>query len=573
MGLVERSLVPALVMLLGCAGGVSATPKLRLTAAAIGPVVVASGANGPQQAIDAYNVGDGALALTATANVTWISAAVGEAGNCALRPGQCTPIRMDLNTAGLAKGLHTGLVTISDPNAADAPQTVTVTVQVGGAVPDKMAFYVLPGGKEEQVIRAGNPLGVAASTESGGDWLSVPSEGGGSFRFNYNYRVVAKHLVEMGEGEYTGRLNVFNSRLEEENRQAPVTLKVTSGPILTAPGLVMLRLGEGSAAYPAALSLANRGGGSLEISAVRSAVEGDGNWLSAEVSGEGKGVKIKADPAGLPQGLYKGSIEVVSNAANSPYSVPVVLEVMAAGPPAIDYATVTNLASTDPDPVVAPGMLVKVRGTQITALEESAATEAPYPGSLGGVQVYVNGIEGAVMRAASDELWFQAPYDVEPGPALVQLVRDGQVGNFVEVTVVERAPRIEPAAVSPYASALLEDGVAAMPEAAGGRPAKAGDLLTIAMIGLGRTEPAVATGAAPAEPAANVPGPVLVSFGANLFSEGVVVQADSAQLIPGSPGRYAVKVTVPPDTATGDRVALTVTAGGVSSNRLYLAIQ
>ena len=46
---------------------------------------------------------------------------MGEAGQCSLRPGECWPIRMDLNTAGLANGLHTGLITISDPNAADAP--------------------------------------------------------------------------------------------------------------------------------------------------------------------------------------------------------------------------------------------------------------------------------------------------------------------------------------------------------------------------------------------------------------------------------------------------------------------
>ncbi len=561
------------MLLLGCAGSVSATPKLRLTAASIGPVVVATGANGPQQTVYAYNVGDGFLNLSAAANVPWISTSTGEAGNCGLRPGYCTPISLDLNTAGLAQGLHTGLVTISSPEAADAPQTVTVTVQVGGAVPDKMAFYIMPGGSEEQVIRAGNPLGVVPSTETGGDWLSVPSEGGGSFRFNYNYRVVARHLEGLEEGEYAGRLDVFNSRLEEENKQVPVTLKVTSGPILTAPSMLMLRLGEGSAAYSAPLSLANRGGGSLTISEVHCAAEDEGKWLSAEVSGEGRGVQFKADPAGLSQGIYKGSIEVVSDAANSPYSVPVVLEVMAAGPPQIDYETVTNLASTDPDPVVAPGMLVKVRGTQISAMEEATATEAPYPPSLGGVQVYVNGIEGAILHTAPDELWFQVPYEVEPGAALIQLVRDGQVGNFLEVTVVERAPRIEPAAVSPYAQALLEDGVPAMPEAAGGRPATAGDVLTISLIGLGRTEPPVATGTAPADPAADIPGPVFVSFGANLFDAGVVVEASSAQLIPGSPGRYAVKVTVPPDTVTGERVALSVTAGDVPSNRLYLAIQ
>lgn len=572
MGLVHRRLIPALVVLLGCAGSVSAAPKLRLTSASIGPVVVATGANGPQQAIDAYNVGDGSLALSAAANVGWITVAVGEAGKCSLRPGECWPVRMDLNTAGLAKGLHTGLITISDPNAADAPQTVTVTVQVGGAVPDKMSFHVLPGGSEEQVIRAGNPLGVTTSTEAGGEWLSVPAEGGGSFRFNYNYRVVARHLAGLAEGEYRGEVNVFNSRLEEENRKVPVTLKVTSGPILTAPQMVMLRLGEGSAAYSAPLALGNRGGGSLTVSEVKCTAEG-GEWLSAEVVNEGKSVRLKAKPEGLVKGLYKGSIEVASNAANSPWVVPVTLEIMASGAPAIDYATVTNLASVDPDPVVAPGMLVKVRGTQITAMEESTAAEAPYPPSLGGVQVFVNGIEGAILHAASDELWFQVPYNVDPGPALVQLLRDGQVGNFIEITVAERAPRIESAAVAPYAKALLEDGKTAMPEAAGGRPAKAGDVLSISLIGMGRTEPATATGTAPAEPAANVPGPVLVSFGANLFDEGVLVEAASAQLMPGSPGRYAVKVTVPPGTSTGDRIALSVTVGGVVSNRLYIAIQ
>ncbi len=538
----------------------------------MGPLAIATGSDASRQSIDAYNVGDGGLNLSAASNAAWVVPAVGEAGNCALRPGVCIPISMNFSTAGLSKGLHTALVTISDPNAADAPQTVTVTVQVGGAVPDRMTFHVLPGGSEEQVIKASNQLGIIPTTDSGGSWLSVPADGGGSFRFNYNYRVVARHIEGYPEGEYSGQLNVLNSRIGEENKLVPVTLKVTGGPILTADAQVLLRLAEGGAAYSTTITPGNRGGGSLQISELHPAAEG-GDWLSAEVVSDGKAILIKVQPAGLTAGTYQGTLEIVSNAANSPYSLPVLLDVMSAGMPTLDYATFTNTASTEPDPVVAPGMLVKVRGTQITALEETVSTEVPYPTVLAGSQVFVNGVESAVFHVAADQIWFQVPYEAEPGPALVQVMRDGQPGNFVEVTVVERAPHLEPASVSPYANARLDGGAVAMPAAAGGTPAKVGDTLTIYLIGLGRTDPTLPTGAAPVEPVAEIPVPAYVSFGANLFTEGLVVEASKPQVVPGAPGRYAVQVVVPEGVTTGDRVALSVTVAGYASDRLFLAIQ
>jgi uncharacterized protein (TIGR03437 family) len=119
----------------------------------------------------------------------------------------------------------------------------------------------------------------------------------------------------------------------------------------------------------------------------------------------------------------------------------------------------------------------------------------------------------------------------------------------------------------------LDGGAVAMPAAAGGTPAKAGDTLTIYLIGLGRTDPTLPTGAAPADPVAEIPVPAYVSFGANLFTEGIVVEASKPQVVPGAPGRYAVKVVVPEGVTTGDRVALSVTVAGYASDRLFLAIQ
>src|SRR5689334_200259 len=112
------------------AAALSAAPKLRLSASTIGPLVIAPGQNGTTQTIDAGNFGDGALVLTASSNVPWITASVGPSRACTLR-SICFPVQIALNTASLAKGKYTGTVTVSDPNAVDAPQTIVVMIQVG----------------------------------------------------------------------------------------------------------------------------------------------------------------------------------------------------------------------------------------------------------------------------------------------------------------------------------------------------------------------------------------------------------------------------------------------------------
>ena len=49
------------------------------------------------------------------------------------------PFRSSINTTGLPQGLSTGILTVKDPNAVDAPQTVTVTVRVGAVSVDVRA--------------------------------------------------------------------------------------------------------------------------------------------------------------------------------------------------------------------------------------------------------------------------------------------------------------------------------------------------------------------------------------------------------------------------------------------------
>src|ERR1019366_4178373 len=110
-----------------CAAGLSAAPRLRLVSSTVGPVSIAQGANGSAPAVEAYNAADGSLNLSLTSSVSWIAGSVGAQRACTSRSGTCTPLQFALNTTTLPAGTATGIVTVSDPNAVDAPQTITVT--------------------------------------------------------------------------------------------------------------------------------------------------------------------------------------------------------------------------------------------------------------------------------------------------------------------------------------------------------------------------------------------------------------------------------------------------------------
>ena len=112
-----------------------AAPQLRLSTSAIGPVYIAPGQNGITQTVEAANIGDGVLSLSVLANVPWIEATVGAARPCAMGKA-CLPVNVVLSTRELMPGLHTGTITLTDPNARDAPQTLTVSVQLGEINPD-----------------------------------------------------------------------------------------------------------------------------------------------------------------------------------------------------------------------------------------------------------------------------------------------------------------------------------------------------------------------------------------------------------------------------------------------------
>src|SRR5262249_44066540 len=111
--------------------------------------MVAAGQVGSPPALEAYNIGDNSLSLTATvsARAPCLSVSIGPPRACTLvqSSGPCTPLEFTADASALKPGTYIGEVTVSDPKAIDAPQSVLVTINVGGEPPFQIDQYINPG--------------------------------------------------------------------------------------------------------------------------------------------------------------------------------------------------------------------------------------------------------------------------------------------------------------------------------------------------------------------------------------------------------------------------------------------
>jgi uncharacterized protein (TIGR03437 family) len=556
----------------GCTFGM---PILRLETSVVGPVEIAVGVDGPDQVIEAYNVGTGQLDLTLSTPASWLAPAVGDAVPCTHRDGICLPITMVLNTAALERGTYTGIITITDPGAADTPQTIAVTVHMGGAVPDSADFLLPPNESTTALFfQTRNELETEVDTDSGGEWLSLVLDNHGSFPNLYPYQLRVRHLEGQTEGTYSGTVSVSGSDFPPDNKDVPVSLQITSEPIATLPSRVVLRAPAGTFEPQYTLSPGSRGLGDLAITQFQVSTQDGGNWLTAvRLEGLNDELLLSADTSGLLPGTYSGTLTLETNAINGPHQVPVELELLPQSGPAAEFEGVVN--NNGWDTPVARGGIASVYGEQFSYEDSQQGSELPLVRSLGGVQLFVNGIDAPLFYTSYRQVNFQMPFEIEPGTATVQLYRDGQPGNTVTVEVAERAPRLldhsVPSGFSGYAIVTLPDNsLVGIPD----RRARVGDVLVIWAIGLGPTTPAVATGepAPVQEPLARVEPAPQVVFG-NEYTGVVSVAPIYAGLAGGSVGLYQVNVVVPESVPLGNWVWLHLEDEGVISNSVGIAIE
>ncbi|MDX1983162.1 MAG: hypothetical protein SFV51_23015 [Bryobacteraceae bacterium] len=547
-----------------------AAPKLRLTSTTVGPVSATQGQNPPAQVVEAFNAGDGALALQFSSTATWVTASAGAARQCSQRAGSCIPVSFAFNSAALAAGTQTAVVTVNDPNALDAPQTVTVTIQVGGGVPNRVSLFVPPNGSDTEAPFSTNSNLVGnATTQSGGNWLTLTLDGTGSFRFVFPYRIRARHLEGMPEGTYNGQLAISGSSIPAENKTVPVTLQVTSQPIVRVfPDQVNFRVAQGASDQQAFVSAVNGGLGTLAVSGVSVTTSSGGEWLAAERAPGSNSIALTAKMANLNPGTYNATVSIASNGVNGAQTVPVRLDVVAQGPPVAAVEGVRNSGAFDVQ--VAPGGVAAIFGEQFLFEAPKSTTEVPLPTEIGGVRVLVNDRAAPLYFVSYNQINFQIPFETPPGEAVVRVERGGARGNAISVPVAERAPRIIRTGIGESGVIVTQDDGLAIP---GGPAARPGEAITIYCVGFGLTDANLASGAAApaAEPLARVRSVPRVVFG-NPFTTTTTADPFYIGLTPSLVGLYQVNVIVPPDVAQGD-IFVRLEGDGYESNRVIVPIR
>lgn len=214
--------------------------------------------------------------------------------------------------------------------------------------------------------------------------------------------------------------------------------------------------------------------------------------------------------------------------------------------PYFESAYVVNSASYAAG--LAPGAFSTVFGARLAGA--TAMASPPYPDTLAGVQVRINGAPVPVVFVSSRQINFLAPASLAPGTA--EIVVSNSLGTSQPVTVDVHAalPGIFYDVASGYGAILI----AGTADTTLTRPAAAGEYLEIYCTGLGGVDETSRTSL-----------PVTVGMG-QLRLEPVY-----AGLNPVFPGLYQVNVQVPAGL-TGEQT-LTLEAGGRSSNAVKVRVQ
>ncbi len=221
---------------------------------------------------------------------------------------------------------------------------------------------------------------------------------------------------------------------------------------------------------------------------------------------------------------------------------------------------------------LAPGGILSIFGRNLA--QTGAAERLPLPTELGGLKITAAGRDLPLFFVSPGQVNAQLPTELTSGTkvAVVATVKTGGSGNPVlavpeVITLAAAAPGIFSTTQDGKGQGVILDPLNRLVD---GRQttAAAGDVVVIYCTGLGATTPAVASGvASPGSPPAQVTPAPQVSIG------GRAATVQFAGLTPGLVALYQINVVVPAGVTAGTAVPVTVTAAGVTSNTVTMAIR
>lgn len=209
---------------------------------------------------------------------------------------------------------------------------------------------------------------------------------------------------------------------------------------------------------------------------------------------------------------------------------------------------VVNAASFSPFTAgVTNGEFVSLFGSNL-AQSSATATTVPFPKTLGGVQVLVNGVQAPIHDVSPGQVNIITPFDDPFSYAQFQVINNTGQSNTVTEPIYTSAPGIFTGVDSGIGDAVIQhaDGTYVTESS----PAQPGETVQVYASGLGAVYPELGGDgtAAPAAPNTDNVYPEQVT----IYVGGVQATVSSASLAPGLVGLYQVTFTVPFNAVAGD---------------------
>jgi hypothetical protein len=321
----------------------TASPRLTLNPTSLSWTAPAGGAKPADKLLTVQNSGGGTLNWTATYSPSWLS---GSKGVGSLSAGASDPLTISVNTVGLAAGSHPGTITFAAPGAADAPQTVDVTLVLSqapvlGFSPASLTFDAPQGGanpapKDLHLSNLGGGT-MAWTATSDAAWLSVSPTSDSLGAGLSEVLTVSVNTAGLTEGTYLAAVHLASVTASNSPQTVPVTLNVNSQPKIgiNPKTLSFATSTDVGTCPPSALSVTNTGSNTLNWSAT-----GGAPWLQISPASGSLGalgsepLVMSIQAAGMTPGHYTTTVHVEDpSAINSPQTIAVDLTVGASDLP------------------------------------------------------------------------------------------------------------------------------------------------------------------------------------------------------------------------------------------------
>ena len=236
--------------------------------------------------------------------------------------------------------------------------------------------------------------------------------------------------------------------------------------------------------------------------------------------------------------------------------------------PSYTTASIVSAASYSGD-ALAPNAIVSLFGTNLSFVTNSTSgrdlVNGGIPTTLGGVTVYISGVEAGLFYVSPTQINFLIPSIFLPGPATLLVARDGVSGPSVPITLLATGPALFQDA-NGNAIATHLDGSQITDTA----PAHAGEWVVLYAGGLGRTIPQALnyTPATDIAPLAD-----MASFSVLIDGTGATPsEVYYAGLTPGYAGLYQVNLKLPDNVGQNPEIRLSA-GTTLSIPNIHLQVQ